>query len=104
MRRSDVSTLGAPGVYYLPERPAAPPIGVPMDECAFVGVAPRGPAWEWADGDDGPERTQAVPVAVRSWDDYRQLYGGFQGPGLLPQAVSAFFEQGGRVAHVVRVV
>jgi hypothetical protein len=96
--------LGAPGVYYLPERPTAAPVGVPMDECAFVGVAPRGPAWEWVDGNDGPERAQSVAVAVRSWDDYRQLYGGFEGPGLLPLAVSAFFEQGGRVAHVVRVV
>ncbi len=104
MRPPDVIPLGAPGVYVVPERPAAAPLGVPMDECAFVGVAPRGPAWELVDGDDGPERAQAVAVAVRSWDDYRRLYGGFEGPGLLPLAVSAFFEQGGRVAHVVRVV
>lgn len=96
--------LGAPGVYVVPERPAPPPLGVPMDECAFVGVAPRGPAWVEAEGDDGPTRAQATAVAVRSWDEYRLHFGGFEGPGLLPLAVSSFFEQGGRVAHVVRVV
>jgi len=99
-----VVPLGAPGVYVVPERPVRPPLGVPMDECAFVGVAPRGPAFEVVEGDDGPERTQAVVVPVRSWDDYRRVFGAFEGPGLLPLSVSAFFEQGGRVAHVVRVV
>lgn len=109
MSRSDIRErtgvpIGAPGVYVVPERPAPLPLGVPMDECAFVGVAPRGPAWAEARGDDGPTRAQATAVAVRSWDEYRLHFGGFEGPGLLPLAVSAFFEQGGRVAHVVRVV
>ena len=37
-------------------------------------------------------------------DEYRRAFGGFEGPGLLPYAVAAFFDQGGRRAYVARVV
>lgn len=81
---------GAPGVYALPDY-VAPQLGPQrMDVCAFAGVAPRGPGH--------------VAVAVRSFDDYRRLFGAFEGPGLLPYAVAAFFEQGGEHAYVVRIV
>ncbi|MCC6234902.1 MAG: phage tail sheath family protein [Verrucomicrobiales bacterium] len=106
--------LGAPGIY----RDAGVPIRelreVRLDIAAFVGVAPRGPAREPVldrlsrNGalDPRSERTlrRSVPVAVESFDEYRRLYGGFEGPGLLPYAVSAFFENGGRRAYVVRIV
>lgn len=107
-------SLGAPGVYRLPQ--SEPPVlgGVRMDVCAFLGVAPRGPvrepvldeAWRF----DRPcvepdrERRRSVAVAVESFDEYRRLFGGFDGPGRLPFAVAAFFEQGGRRAYVVRIV
>src|SRR5205807_2535763 len=106
--------LGAPGVY--PYQPAPPRAltGVRMDVCAFAGVAPRGPArvpvvdetWR----DDRPcveperPRSRTVAVAVESFDEYRRVFGGFEGPGLLPYAVASFFEQGGRRAYVVRIV
>jgi hypothetical protein len=45
-----------------------------------------------------------VPVAVESFDEYRRTFGGFEGPGLLPYAVAAFFDQGGRRAYVARIV
>jgi hypothetical protein len=106
--------LGAPGVYPILDEPVRALTGVRMDVAAFVGVAPRGPsrlpayaAW-WADPPRGPAapgaplRSLAVPV--ESWDAYRRLYGGFEGPGLLPYAVAAFFENGGRRAYIVRVV
>ena len=105
--------LGAPGVFALPEADA--PLLHPqrMHVCAFVGVAPRGPArLPLGDGEAtgwrrvttaGPTQ-RSVPVAVRSFDDYRQHFGGFEGPGLLPQAVASFFEQGGRRAWVLRIV
>ncbi|HWB41304.1 MAG TPA: hypothetical protein VG500_08605, partial [Gemmatimonadales bacterium] len=92
--------IGAPGIYY--RVPPTPPAleAERMHVCAFVGVAPRGPA-RWP----GPgEPALAQPVAVESWGEYRRLYGGFEGPGLLPYAVAAFFENGGRRAYVVRVV
>lgn len=110
--------LGAPNIYRAPEPTQRRLGGVRMDVCAFVGVAPRGPARlpyapEWGDGwgDDwrsylNPNklRRRSVAVAVESWDHYRSLYGGFEGPGLLPYAVASFFEQGGRKAYIVRIV
>jgi uncharacterized protein len=92
--------IGAPGIYY--RAPASPPAVTAerMDVCAFVGVAPRGPA-RWT-GAGEPALGQTV--AVESWGEYLRRYGGFEGPGLLPYAVAAFFENGGRRAYVVRVV
>ena len=107
--------LGAPGVYILPD--AVTPRLNPqhMDVCAFVGVAPRGPAYQplvderhppgyrMMSDPDRPYR-RSVPVLVKSFDEYRRLFGGFEGPGYLPYAVAMFFEQGGRRAYIVRVV
>ena len=36
--------LGAPGIYEIPPDPLRALTGARMDVCAFVGVAPRGPA------------------------------------------------------------
>lgn len=106
--------LGAPGIYSPPPDPLRALTGARMDVCAFVGVAPRGPARRpaftgvpWAerpcDG-DAAAFPRSVAVAVHGFDEYRRLYGGFEGPGLLPYAVASFFENGGLRAHVVRVV
>lgn len=104
--------FGAPGVYVAPERTVPALAGVRMDVCAFVGVAPRGPARVPDLSPDplpagstlGVPRRRSVAVPVGSFEEYRRLYGGFEGPGRLPFAVAAFFEQGGRRAWVVRVV
>lgn len=109
------SPLGAPGAFALPEVQIPSLHPQRMDVCAFVGVAPRGPAREpvvdqnWPAGyrmvtDPARPLKRSVPVAVRSFDEYRRLFGGFEGPGLLPHAVASYFEQGGRVAWIVRVV
>ena len=106
--------LRAPGVYLYPDTPLLTLTGVRMDVCAFAGVAPRGPARvpvvneKW--GDTVPQtepdrpinRTQAY--ALESFTAYQQLYGGFEGPGLLPYAVASFFEQGGARAYIARIV
>lgn len=108
--------LGTPGAYALPEvvEPTLHPQR--MDVCAFVGVAPRGPAhvpvvdqawplrWDMVDDTLGRPLRRSVPVPVRSFDDYVHVFGGFEGPGALPHAVASFFEQGGRQAWVVRIV
>ena len=102
----------APGVYTAPPGTLRALTGVRMDVCGFVGIAPRGPVrepgeatpWPWAAGADGPALRRTVPVAVESWDEYLALFGGFEGPGLLPYAVHTFFRQGGRRAWVARVV
>lgn len=98
-----------------------------MDVCAFAGIAPRGPARtpytddEWLEAGLDPDRLRgalgaalcvdpdrprrrSVAVPVESWDEYTRLYGAFEGPGRLPYAVAAFFDQGGRRAYVIRVV
>lgn len=102
-----------PGVHWENVPPAPVLAGVRMDVCAFVGVAPRGPARlpALAERDDGRPCLAAagagmrsVYAAVESFDAYRALYGGFEGPGLLPYAVAAFFEQGGARALIVRIV
>src|SRR4029453_9816848 len=86
--------------------------GARMDVCAFVGVAPRGPArsplfterWAQRAPCDGPRDRLAIPVPVESWSAYTSQFGGFEGPGLLPYAVAAFFDNGGRRAYIVRIV
>ena len=101
--------LGAPGVVYVPQIAPRVLVGVRMDVAAFAGVAPRGPAFELADPHawafpEGVVRTRSVPVVVGSWDDYVERFGSFEGPGLLPYAVAAFFQQGGTRAQIVRIV
>lgn len=107
--------IGAPGIYRYSPPEARTSANVRMDVCAFVGVAPRGPALEpvlnrpWTGGAPlilgasmPARRSRAVPV--ESWDAYLRQYGGFEGPGRLPYAVASFFEQGGTKAYVVRIV
>jgi len=96
--------LGAPGLYPYPDIPIRALTRVRLDVCAFVGVAPRGPARVPADGAPDVPPHRSVTVAVESFDEYRQVYGGFEGPGLLPYAVASFFEQGGLRAYIVRIV
>jgi hypothetical protein len=106
--------LGAPGLYPLPDYVAPRLSAQRMDVCAFVGVAPRGPAYVpevderhpagYQMMDASRPRRRSVASAVKSFDEYCKLYGGFEGPGLLPHAVASFFEQGGRRAYIVRIV
>ncbi len=106
--------LGAPGIYRA--RPAITRVLDParMDICAFAGVAPRGPVRhpvfneKWRDDrpcvESARPRRRTLPVVVESFDEYRARFGGFEGPGLLPYAVGAFFANGGRRAWIARIV
>lgn len=108
------SPLGAPSVFALPSLREPQLHPERMDVCAFVGVAPRGPAQQpriderhpsgWRRLVNEPEVQRSVPVAVRSFDEYLRHFGGFEGPGLLPHALASYFEQGGRLAWVLRIV
>jgi phage tail sheath protein FI len=62
---------------------------MPASACAFVGRTLRGPVNQ--------------PVAVRSFAEFQQVFGGLWQPSPLPYAVEQFFENGGRRAVVVRV-
>ena len=107
-------TFGAPGVFLAPPEPVREITGVSRSTAAFFGVSPRGPARLPAgtlEPDDDvlswltatPVR-RTVPRLVTSWDEYRHHFGGFEGPGRLPYAVSAFFAGGGRRAWIGRIV
>jgi hypothetical protein len=81
--------IGVPGVYFDTRARPAPLRTERLDITGFAGIAPRGPV------DD--------PVPVNSWSEFRHIFGGVEGPGLLGYAVHAFFAQGGARAHVLRV-
>ena len=107
-------TFGAPGVFLAPPEPVREITGVARSTAAFFGVAPRGPARmpaERLEPDDdlhswltAASIRRTVPQLVTSWDEYRYHFGGFEGPGRLPYAVSAFFAGGGRRAWIGRIV
>jgi hypothetical protein len=85
-----------------------------MDACAFVGVAPRGPARipvvdaafpaHFRMLNDGRPIQRSIPVPVRSFDEYVRYFGDLESPGALPQSVASFFEQRGKLAWIVRIV
>lgn len=106
--------LKTPGVYRQPDAQPARLAAQRMDLCAFVGVAPRGPAYVpvvdeqhpagYRQVTDGRAYVRSQPVAVNSFDEYRRIFGAFEGPGLLPFALASFFEQGGERAYALRIV
>jgi hypothetical protein len=79
-----------PGVYY-EAVDAAPPRSPALrtDVAGFVGVATMGPV--------------GSPVRLGSWRQFESAFGGIHPHAFLGTAVKAFFENGGRDCHVVRV-
>jgi uncharacterized protein len=65
-------------------------MGVPTSVAAFVGRAPGGPA-----GD---------PVQVNSWSDFERTFGGLDPEFPLSYAVYLYFQNGGAVAQIVRML
>jgi phage tail sheath protein FI len=63
---------------------------LPTATTGFVGRTLRGPVH--------------VPVRVRSFAEFQQVFGGLWQPSMLAYAVEQFFDNGGREAVVVRVV
>lgn len=107
--------LGAPKIIAVPDEIRRTLGGVRMDVCAFAGVAAKGPCrrpriestncldlQELDANWDNHDRTLAVKI--HSWDQFRNLFGGFESPGRLPYAVANFFEQGGQQAYICRIV
>jgi phage tail sheath protein FI len=59
------------------------------DIAAFLGIAERGPL--------------DMPTRIISWQQFQSVFGNFIPNGYLAYTVKAFFENGGRECHVVRV-
>ncbi len=93
LRRADFAAGAAyrpglpPGVYEARASVTAPGL-VRLDTAAFVGLAERGPL--------------NTPVALESFAEFSRLFGVAQKGLLLPQAVRAFFAEGGRRCVAVR--
>ncbi|HEX3151508.1 MAG TPA: phage tail sheath C-terminal domain-containing protein [Gemmataceae bacterium] len=92
----------SPGVYRAPQTSTdADPRLVRTDIAGFVGYAERGPV--------APFNSSTLPdpstLAVRltSWSQFRSIFGGVTPTALMPYAVRAFFENGGKVCYVARV-
>src|SRR5215472_15958876 len=81
-----------PGVYIEEiERGPRPIEGVPTSVAAFLGETERGPT---------------MPQEVTSYRDYQRLFGDLYGDRskFMPFAVNGFFENGGQVLYVCRIV
>ena len=63
---------------------------VASNVAAFIGRTLKGPVNQ--------------PVSIRSFAEYTQIFGALWQPSTVSYAVEQFFENGGRVALVVRVV
>lgn len=69
--------------------PAAAPSSLRSDVAGFLGRARRGP----------PGR----PLRVVGWREYLRLFGGLSREAVMPYALRGYFENGGEVAHVIRL-
>lgn len=78
-----------PGVGFTREARAEAPSPLRSDVAGFAGRTRRGPVGE--------------RVRVEGWQDYLRRFGGLAPDTLLPYCIRAYFENGGEVAHVVRV-
>jgi hypothetical protein len=79
--------LKAPGLYLRTEETeAAAPNSTAIT--GFVGLSEKGPI--------------NIPQALRSWQDYTQVFGGFIDHGYLAESVFGFFLNGGEKCWVVR--
>jgi uncharacterized protein len=84
-------TYQTPGVYVEEiERGPRPIEGVPTSTAAFLGETERGPL---------------RPRLVTSYNEYRRWFGDvFRDGRFMPQAVAGFFENGGKLNYVSRIV
>jgi hypothetical protein len=80
--------LNAPGLYLRTEETEPAPANS-TGITGFVGLGEKGPI--------------NVPQALRSWQDYTQVFGGFIDHGYLAESVFGFFLNGGEKCWVVRV-
>lgn len=83
------TALPAPGLYFTRAARDAQAAPLRSDVAGFVGRTHRGPVGE--------------RVRVQGWRDYQRWFGGLDTNADLPYALRGYFENGGEIAHVVRV-
>ncbi|MCU1379128.1 MAG: tail sheath protein, partial [Acidimicrobiales bacterium] len=89
----------SPGVYIeeVPSGSAALSAGATA-VAAFVGFTQKGPT------DDPSDPDGLKPRLVTNWAQFEALYGGFTPGAMLPLSVYGYFNNGGSVAYIVRVL
>lgn len=78
-----------PGLAFQREPRAPVPAPLRSDVAGFVGRTRRGPVGE--------------RVRVEGWKEYLRIFGGLAADAFMPYCIRGYFENGGQVAHVVRV-
>lgn len=78
-----------PGLAFTRAAPAAEAAPLRSDVAGFAGRTRRGPV--------------AQRIRVEGWNDYLRWFGGLDAGAYTPYAVRGYFENGGKVAHVVRL-
>lgn len=78
-----------PGLAFQREPRRAAPAALRSDVAGFAGRARRGPVGE--------------RVRVEGWKEYLRIFGGLAADATMPYCIRGYFENGGQVAHVVRV-
>ena len=79
-----------PGLTFVSKEPLEAPSPLRSDIAGFVGRTRRGP----------PNRM----VRVMGWRDYCRMFGGLSSTAILPYSIRGYFENGGQIAHVIRLI
>lgn len=91
-----------PGIYQATAPPPPDLRLVRTDIAGFFGFTERGPLVNLDPNATNDDRLQAA-VKLTSWNDFRNVFGGFLETSYLAYAVRGFFGCGGTTCYVVRV-
>jgi hypothetical protein len=97
-----IPTYATPGIYQAAAPPPADLRLVRTDIAGFFGFTERGPVVNLDPSVNIDDRLKAA-VKLTSWNDFRNIFGGFLGTSYLAYAVRGFFGCGGTTCYVVRV-
>ena len=79
-----------PGLYYTSAPKPATPSPLRTDVAGFFGRTQRGPV--------------GIPQRVKGWREYNAVFGGLAAGQMASYALRGYFDNGGDVAYVVRVL
>lgn len=79
-----------PGLYYSFVRPPAEPSPLRTDVAGFLARTERGPVGR--------------AVRIEGWREYQAVYGGLIKDALSPYGIRGYFDNGGQVAYVIRLL
>ena len=83
------SAAHLPGVFFEAQPPPQEMSPLRTDVAGFLGATKRGPLLQ--------------PVRIDGWAHFESIFGGFDSDLNLPHALYGYFENGGEIAHVMRV-